>query len=57
MLGDDAPPSKDALESCLGQERTARVNVALRSLSSPRSARSRVILTAASADSSEVAVP
>ena len=51
MLGDDAPPSKAALESCLGQERTARVNVALRSLSSPRTARSRVILRAESAAS------
>ena len=36
LLGDDPPPSKAALETCLGQERTARVNVALRSLSRPK---------------------
>ena len=50
LLGEDAPPSKAALESCLGQERTAHVNVALRSLSSPRS---RVSLRAASAASAD----
>lgn len=42
VLGDVAArPSKDVLEQCLGQERTARVKVALHSLSKEKRRRAR----------------
>ena len=49
VLRHRSPPSRAALETCLGQERTARVNVALQSLSRRRRPRRRLRLNTAGA--------